>query len=215
MYRSQEPPHATAFAHPETRAAWEGTRNRIRVRFLLWSLLFVGLFALSVVLNATAETDYVKRGSNQLGPAIGGLALLWYVFVLYSCLGALSRVKKARKVLEVCPWRQVAVRKAPGGKDGTGVTVQIGLSGGTPPASGDESAWSPTMAARDPRRYNRWDPQLEQGAWFAGEPGVYGVLALPGGAGPMNAQRSQANLSGERTTPGRDLESVLRGAARS
>ncbi|EST23177.1 hypothetical protein N566_26035 [Streptomycetaceae bacterium MP113-05] len=189
------------------------------MRFLLWTLLGAVLFALGATLSAAAGTDYVKKGSNQLGPAIMGLTLLWYPFVLYSCLGALSRLKKARRVLEGFPWLELpTLRKS--GRESTGIAVQLPLPGSAQKAFGDGSAgaaddgaqWSPTMCARDPRRYNRWDAQLERGAWFAGDPVRWGVLALPGGAGLMTIHASMANLSADRTSAGKELEGVLASA---
>lgn len=220
MHGAEVPLQPPAFDHPETRAAWERTRSRIRARLWLWTVLFVALLALSIILNASAGTDYVRRGSNQLGPAIGGLAMLWYPCVLYACLGALSRLKKARRVLHVFPWQPLSkVRKS--GREATGITVHLplpasasapagpakhGLPGG---GSEDDVSWSPTMSARDPRRWNRWDERLEGGAWFAGDPSRWGVLALPGGSGLMTVHRSMANLSADRTSARQDLESVL------
>lgn len=227
MYTADVPVHSTAFDQSDTRAAWERTRRRVRGRFWLWTLLFVALLVLSGVLTAAAETDYARRGSNQFGPAIGGLAILWYPFALYSCLGALSRLKKARRVLEAYPWQELpTVRKA--GRESTGIAVQLPLpsstsatasagfgKGGPMAGAADDAQWTPTMCARDPRRYNRWDERLERGAWFAGDPTRWGVLAQPGGMGLMTVHRSQANLSADRTSAKQDLEKVLGTATRN
>lgn len=235
----EEPPLCAAFDDSETRTAWMTTRRRLRGRFCLWSLVFVALLAVSFVLNATAETDYAKGGSNQLGPAIGGLAILWYPFVLYTYLGALSRLKQVRRALEAYPWRHLPAARKATGREAAGVPVHLALPEEVPgqdpapggrlqkhsaPASGSsaygdgaeaERQWSPTMAARDVRRSNRWDEQLASGAWFAGDPCRWGVLTLPGGQGMKLVQRSTANLSGERTSARTDRESVLAAAPRS
>ncbi|MFD5425028.1 hypothetical protein [Streptomyces sp. NPDC127084] len=195
-----------AFDHPETRATWKRTRRRVMGRFWLWTLLFVALFALSTVV--TAQTDYAGRGGNQAGPAIGALAFLWYPFVLYTCLGALSRLKQARSALQAFPWQQLPAARKASGPEAKGVAVHLALGAGTD----GEVRWSPTMCARDPRRWNRWDDRLEQGAWFAGDPTKWGVLALPGGEGIMTVQRSTANHSTERTTAKQDRERVLAAA---
>ncbi|MFR9755167.1 hypothetical protein [Streptomyces sp. TR06-5] len=209
MTHQEVPPHPTAFGHPETRVAWERTRNRIRLRFCLWTVVFVALLALSSIMNAAASVEYARGGSNQLAPMIGALAVLWYPFALYSCLRALSRLKKARRVLEAFPWQPLSrVRKS--GRDSEGFSIHLPLGAAlSGPDQEENGTVSPTMVARDPRRWTRWDERVERGAWFAGDPSRWGVLAVPGGTGLMTVQRSRANLSADRTDATRDLRAVL------
>jgi hypothetical protein len=224
MYGAEQQMHSPAFDHPETRAAWERTRRRVRGRFLLWTLIFVVLLVLSAALSEpSVDSGYRRGGTSGPWPMVSGLALLWYLCVLYASLGALSRLKKARSVLEAYPWQQFpAVRKA--GRESTGVLVQLPLADAAPGGGGlrkdrpggaaaDGGQWTPTMCARDPRRWNIWDERMERGAWFAGDPGKWGVLALPGGEGMMTVQRSMANINADRSSAKKDLEGVLASAS--
>lgn len=214
MYGAEERMHAPAFEQPETRETWERTRRRVRGRFLLWTLVFLALLVLSASLSEPAvSSGYRRSGTRGPWPMVGGLAVLWYPFVLYASLGALSRLKKARRVLEAYPWQQLpAVRKS--GRASTGILVQLPLADAAPGgAKADGGQWTPTMCARDPRRWNNWDERMERGAWFAGDPGKWGVLALPGGEGLMTVQRSMANISADRSSAGKDLEAVLSSAS--
>jgi hypothetical protein len=176
----QVPSGRAAFEHGATWNAWSAARRRVRWRFALWSgVCLGGLVAGSVVTSFGVPT----RGGG-LGGAIGGISLLSYVCVLYACLGALRRLRKARRVMEEHPWQSVpAVRRLSGTPEAKGVPVQFRF---VPEAEGGE--WSPTFVARNPLRWNRWDDAMSQGAWLAGGEGPTAVLALPGGHGLMTLQ---------------------------
>ncbi|HYH33061.1 MAG TPA: hypothetical protein VD903_22040 [Pseudonocardia sp.] len=186
--RHQPVPEANvAFAHAGTRQAWERTRRRVVRRTWLWSGLF--LVALVGGLALTVATSSADRPLRSAGPALVTVALLVYLGALWACLWALSRLRQARSVLEACPWQPLAgVRRITGTTEPTGVAVQLRAPGGD---------WSASLSARDPRRWNRWDPELEEGAWFAGDLRTGGVLALPGGDGLMTVQRRVRVLAAE------------------
>lgn len=231
----QTPPGA-AMQDPRTRASWEKARLRIRIRLAVWSLLFLAGLVGSSVLTAMSETT--EGGAEQAGAALGGFALLWYPLALYATLGTLGRLKRAGVVLERFGWQWVpAVRKL-SGAESTGVPVQLCLpdsvepemsggrgsvirkggtgveSGGAPAgvAEGDEPEWSPSLLARSPIRWNRWNDDLEQGAWFAGDPELGGVLALPGGKEPVFISRRLEVQRMERSTPKKDHERLVAAA---
>ena len=211
-----------AFDAPGTQAAWKATRRRVVLKLWLWSALFVAALALSGVLAEVRWDDGNARGDNSVGGLIGGVAVLAYPFALYTCCGALSRLRKARSILEAYPWRSLpAVRKLSGTKEAMGVPVQFRLPDGEEPGGGestyvddDGSVWSQSMAARNPLRWNRWDESMERGAWFAGGVEIGGVLALPGGSGLMTVQRRTQVLSMERHSAKADHASILAAAPR-
>lgn len=198
---AQLPNAGVAFDDAGTRDAWERTRRAVRTRLWLWSGLFVAALVAGFVLSAlTASAD---KPLSSAGPALIVLALFLYLGALYACRGALSRLRQARQVLEAFPWQRLAsVRRHTGEREPTGVVVQFSFT-------------SHTMTARDPRRWYRWDPQLERGAWFAGDHHLGGVLARPGGSNPMIVQARMAVLSSERRTPRRDHQRLLAAAQRS
>lgn len=211
-----------AFDAPGTQAVWKATRRRVVLKLWLWSVLFVAALALSGVFAEVRWDDGDARGDNSVGGLIGGVAVLAYPFALYSCCGALSRLRKARSILEAYPWRSFpAVRKLSGTKEAMGVPVQFRLPDGEEAGGGestyvddDGSVWSQSMAARNPLRWNRWDESLERGAWFAGGVEIGGVLALPGGSGLMTVQRRTQVLSMERHSAKADHASILAAAPR-
>lgn len=175
----QLPPDGAAFGHTGTRDAWTAARRRVRWRFTLWSVLCLAGFAVCCVLAAGQGSS--SRSDGGIAGLIGAASLLSYVFVLYACLGALRRLRKARDVLQENPWQPVAsVRKATGITAATGVPVQFAFIPGAP--GGD---WTRPVVARNPLRWNRWDGAMEHGAWLAGGRGPMTVLALPGGQGLM------------------------------
>lgn len=174
----QVPLEKVAFAGEGTREAWSATRRRVRVRFGLWSGLCLGGFALGCVVTALENP---VRHDGSLGGLIGALSLLIYLGVLYACLGALRRLRRAREALQAYAWQPVPeARRLSGTPEAMGVPVQFRW---TPEAAG--GGWSRSVVARDPLRWNRWDVAVENGAWLAVGDGPTGVLALPGGRGLM------------------------------
>lgn len=230
-------PTGAAMQHPPTRENWEKARRRVGVRLCLWSALFVAALAASVVLTATYGT--AGEPGKQAGAFLGALAFLWYPFALYATLGTLGRLKRAGVVLERFGWQWVAAVRKLSGAESTGVPVQLCLpdalepkmsgsrdsvirKGGTgvenagAPSSGvdqgDEPEWSPSLLARSPIRWNRWNDELEQGAWFAGDPHLGGVLALPGGRELVFISRRLEVQRMERSTPKKDHERLVAAA---
>lgn len=209
-----------AFDEPATRADWKATRRRVVFKLWLYSALLLGALALTGVLaDPYADNGHARGGSDPAG-AIGGVAVLVYPFALYTCCGALSRLRRARAVLEAYPWRPLpAVRRLAGTKEAGGVPVQLRLPDGETAGDGenayvddDGSVWTQSMSARDPLRWNRWDGALERGAWYAGDLEIGGVLALPGGRGLMTVRRRTQVLSMERQTAKADHASILAAA---
>lgn len=201
--RAQVPTATVAFAHAGTRHAWELTRRRVVRRLWVWStLLLVALVAGIALTVATGSADQPLRSA---GPAVVVATLFGYVLALDACLGALSRLRRARAVLEAFPWRPLWGAQRVAGAEPTGVAVQL--------RSAPDGDWTPGLSARDPLRWNRWNAALEQGAWFAGDVGLGGVLALPGGHGLMTVQRRIRALSAEGSSVRDDHERIL--AARS
>lgn len=211
-------PMATwAFDHPETRAAWEKAHRRVKGRLWLWSALIVAAVVVGIVLTPSHQP--AGRGNNSAGAAIIALAFLVYLFTLFSSLGALARLRMAREVLKAYAWQPIpGTRRLTGTREATGVVVQLRLPASAEcGAHGDryvdeEGAWSQSMCARNPLRWNRWDAAMEQGAWFAGDLERGGVVALPGGHGLMRMQRRTQVLAMERQTAKGDHESVLAAA---
>lgn len=199
----QLPLTKVAFDDPGTRKVWKATRRRVRLKLSLWSVLLIAGLALSGVITNNRWGDGYHRGQSDLGGFVGAVALVAYLFALYTCCGALSRLRKTRSILEAYPWRSFrSVRKLSGTKEATGVPVQFRLPDGEEPGGsestyvdGDGSVWSQSMSARNPLRWNRWDKSMEGGAWYAGDVEIGGVLALPGGRGLMTVQRRTQVLS--------------------
>ncbi|MCH6162957.1 hypothetical protein [Streptomyces marispadix] len=219
--QEQRPPLAkVAFDDLDTQTVWKATRRRVRLRLWLWSALLVAALALSGLLADVRWDDGGARGDNSVGGVVGGLAVLGYPFALYTCCGALSRLRRARSVLEAYPWQSIpAARKLSGTKEARGVAVQLRLPGGAHPGGGesayadeDGTLWSQSLSARDPLRWNRWATGLEEGAWFAGDVERGGVLALPGPRGLMTVQRRSQVLSMEGRTARAEHESILAAA---
>jgi hypothetical protein len=218
----QVPPTEAAFDAPGTQAAWRSVRRRIMIKLWLWSVLFLAALALSGAFVDVRLGDEGARGGNSLGGLIGAVAVLLYPFALYTCCGALSRLRKAREILEVYPWRALpAVRKLTGTTEATGVPVQFRLPDGADVAASEDayvdddgSVWSQSMSARNPLRWNRWDASMERGAWFAGDLETGGVLALPGGSGLMSVQCRTRVLSMEGRSAKAVHASILAAAPR-
>jgi hypothetical protein len=216
-HEQQLPLAKVAFDDPATQTVWKATRRRVLLRLWLWSALLVAALALSGLLADVRWADGGARGDNSVGGVIGGLAILAYPFALYTCCGALSRLRRARGVLEAYPWLSLpAVRKLSGTKESRGVAVQLRLPDGARPDDGespyadeDGTLWSQSLAARDPLRWNRWATELEQGAWFAGDVERGGVLALPGPRGLMTVQRRSQVLSMEGRTARAEHEGIV------
>ncbi len=217
----QVPLTKVAFDHPGTRTAWEAARRRIVTRLWLWS----GLASLGVIAGIVLAqlVDLGGRRQGSLGTTVIMVSLFAYGLALYACCSALGRLRQARSVLEGYPWRRLtATRRIDGQREASGVLVQFLGSADTGRnaaaidhgAGPGEGHWSPTMSARNPLRWNRYDPALERGVWFAGDFTISGVLALPGGHGLMTVQRPTRILVEEKGSAKRDHEGVLAAARR-
>lgn len=143
-----------AFDDPATRAAWTAARRQVVFELCLWSTLFVAAFAVTAVLapaHSSVEFHSRGRGDNSLSGVIGGLAFLAYPFALYSCCGALSRLRMARSILEVYPWQSLAaVCKLSGTGEALGVSVRSGSPTG--PRRTTARARTRTTTARSGQR---------------------------------------------------------------
>lgn len=215
----------TAFDHPGTQAAWKAAHRRVVLKLWLYSVLFVAASVVAIVIAPSDSSVEIHagrgRGDSSAAGVIGGLAVLAYPFALYTCCGALSRLRKARSILQAYPWRPLpAVRRLSGTREATGVPVQFRLPDEAAADGADDNAyvdddgsvWSQSMSARNPLRWNRWDESMERGAWYAGDAGLGGVLALPGGSGLMTVQRRVQVLSMARQSAKADHASILAGA---
>lgn len=213
------PSAPVAFDEPGTQAVWKAMRRRVVAKLWMWSVLFVAALVLSGVFAEVRWDGADARDGNSAGGLIGAAAVLAYPCALYSCCGALSRLTKARRILEAYPWRPLpAVRKLSGTKEAGGVPVQFRLpdrherDGRSTYVDDDGSAWSESMCARDPLRWNRWDESMQRGAWYAGDLELGGVLALPGGNALMTVQRRTQVLSMERRSARTDYADILAAA---
>ncbi|MFI9048175.1 hypothetical protein [Streptomyces sp. NPDC053427] len=126
----------------------------------------------SQLMEGTAAFLFVPTAFLLVGPA---KALRWMVLV--------------QGVLKSFPWQWCAVVRRQDAKVGAGIGVQLGLGDSGNGNGNGEPDWTPVMAARTWRRRKSWSHELENGAWFAGDPDQGGVIAHPGGHGPMTLQR--------------------------
>ncbi|MBT2397841.1 hypothetical protein J7E96_20735 [Streptomyces sp. ISL-96] len=182
---AQIPPDQRAFDHAPTRQAWR--RARLRVAGGLVVLIMVTLVAFGLV--GTYETQIRLAGAGLLPALFFGIVL---PAGLYAYIGSLRRLGRMRKVLQSNPWKfRAAARKHPHAREAKGVAVQLKAK------EGEE--WGQVMAARNPLRWYRWDPAMEQGIWLAGVATTGAVIALPGGRGLMTLERDYwGSASGRR-----------------
>jgi len=144
---------------PATRRACTRARRAARLAFVLWIAL-LPVSAVVMVLASLPEWSVVL-------PVIVVLPLVNY-FGLRS-----SRAKRRQRILGVYPWERY-----------TGV-VQVGQNGvpfvRIPRPDAPEKSISVPVREHGARRWRRIvaaDPKQE--VWFAGDPRIGGVLALPG-----------------------------------
>ncbi|MFC4888989.1 hypothetical protein ACFPK5_28045 [Streptomyces beijiangensis] len=144
----------------------------MRIRLLMWSVLTVASF---VMIAMNAEVTYGRKRDPMT--SLWVLVFLVLLFFVGASYGSLRRLHKARKVLRSYPWeyRESARKTA---KEAMGIAVQL------KPGDGQDG-WTRGMVARNPLKWNRWNPEMERGAWFAGDLPLGGVIALPGGSGLM------------------------------
>lgn len=168
-YGVQVPLDKHAFDHAETRAGWERARWRVRIRLLIWSVLTVA----SLAMAGMQHEDTYGRKENPLA-TLWVLVFLVLLFFVGASYGSLRRLHKVRKVLRSYPWeyRESARKTA---KEPAGVTVQL------KPGDGQDG-WTRGVVARDPLKWNRWNPEMERGAWFAGDLPWEGSSQCPVGA---------------------------------
>ncbi|MEU9116704.1 hypothetical protein AB0D04_34380 [Streptomyces sp. NPDC048483] len=171
-----------AFDDPATRHAFERARRRV----LISLLVRVGVWLALLVVAKVVETD------SQLIEGTAAFLLIPAAFLLVGPAKAVRWMGHVRGVLTSFPWQWCAVvrRKEAKVGAGTGVQLRLGDSGsGSGSGSGSEPDWTPVMAARTWRRRKYWSRELEDGAWFAGDPDRGGVIARPGGHGLMTLRR--------------------------
>ncbi|MBT2397840.1 hypothetical protein J7E96_20740 [Streptomyces sp. ISL-96] len=104
-----------------------------------------------------------------------------FAMALYSW-GPVLRLRKIRKVLREYPWEhRASVRPCNDVKDVMALPVRLKADA--------DGAWSKTMRAVNPLRRKRWTGEMEESAWFAGDPEFGGVIAVPGGSEFMTLER--------------------------
>ncbi|MGW7055551.1 hypothetical protein [Streptomyces sp. NPDC054887] len=183
------PPTAPAFDHPETRQAWR--RARRRVAGGLVALLLLTLTALAL---AGLYAQEIRDAGAGVVPAL--FCGLVVPCALYSYVGSLRRLRRMRHVLRAHPWQhREGCRKEAGVRDPGGVPVRLMTR---------EGGWSRQLTARNPLRWNRWDPAMEHGVWLAGSPASGAVVALPGGRGLMTLDRRPRDVVSPRRPDRRD-----------
>ncbi|MDG4856966.1 hypothetical protein P8605_02120 [Streptomyces sp. T-3] len=174
-----------AFDDPATREAFERARRRavinLLVRFAVWLVLLI------VAVAGPDDEAQLVRGLGSF------LFMVWSFFLIgpgravrwYAAVGA---------ALRSGPWQHgIAVRR-PGVKVGGGTAVEVRLdeeSASAGDATAKQEHRHPVLAARTWRRRRRWAADLEQAAWFVGDPERGGVLALPGGHGFLTLHRPE------------------------
>ncbi|MBT2490896.1 hypothetical protein J7E96_20730 [Streptomyces sp. ISL-96] len=168
-----------AFDDPATRQGFEKVRRRARISLLIRVAVWLGL-----LIVATA----FKEEETQLVSGAASFLLIPTAFLLPAPGRALLWLRAVEKVLKSHPWRYCSAVRRPDAKVSAGTAVQLRFGdGGDGGDAGDgrngvgDEGWTPVLAAGTWRLRKRWSKELEYGAWFAGNPGRGGVLALPGG----------------------------------
>ncbi|MGX1886444.1 hypothetical protein [Streptomyces sp. NPDC055287] len=187
------PPTGCAFDHPQTREAWQRARRRV-----VGGLVAFVLLTLTALAVTGLYAPQIRRAGAGLAPALFfGLAL---PCALYAYMGSLRRLRRMRKVLRENPWKyREALGRQAGTKDPNGVPVRLMTR---------EGGWSRPLTARNPLRWYRWDPEMENGVWLAGSPASGAVVALPGGRGLMTLERHQRDVVPPRRPERRGIKST-------
>ncbi|MBT2526156.1 hypothetical protein J7E91_12060 [Streptomyces sp. ISL-99] len=181
-----------AFDHPETRKAWQRARRRVAGGLVVFVLLTITALALT----GLYAQDIRRAGAGVVPALFFGLVAPG---ALYAYIGSLRRLRRMRKVLQANPWKhRDALSKQAGTKDPNGVPVRLMTR---------EGGWSRPLTARNPLRWYRWDPAMENGVWLAGSPASGAVVAMPGGRGLMTLERHHRDVVSPRRPDRRDLKS--------
>ncbi|MGW8379371.1 hypothetical protein [Streptomyces sp. ODS28] len=183
------PSGTCAFEHEGTRRAWHRARRRVVLRMLCF--LTAGCAAL--ILTGVYAGTIRSAGAGVVPAVFFGIVV---PAGLYAYINALLRLRRIRRILRAHPWKaRGGARRLPE-RDPNGVAVQFLTELGE---------WSRVFTARDPLRWYRWDPAMEQGVWLAGsarsDDGA--VLALPGGTGLMTLQHRVERAESRTTTRAR------------
>jgi hypothetical protein len=142
-------------------------------------VVFIVVISVAFALVGTYATQIDLAGAGVLPALFFGIVL---PCGLYAYIGSLRRLGRMRKVLQSNPWKyRAAARKHPRARESQGIALQLKAK------DGDE--WGRVMTARNPLRWYRWDPAMEQGIWLAGVATTGAVIALPGGRGLMTLER--------------------------
>ncbi|MDG4856965.1 hypothetical protein P8605_02115 [Streptomyces sp. T-3] len=173
------PADRCAFDDPETRRNWQ--RARLRAGAML-PLVVILLLVTLTVMGLLGDRPRTQPMWMRIAGFVCVIAAPFiFALALYS-LGPIIRLRRIRRILREHPWEyRAAVRPCPGVKDTMALPVQLRT---TP--DGD---WSRTMRAINPLQRKRWTGEMEHGAWFAGDPEVGGVIAVPGGRDMMTLER--------------------------
>ncbi len=167
-----------AFDDPGTRRICERARRRALINLLVRAGVCLAL----LVVARTVETD----GQHVEGAA--SFFLMPAAFLLVGPARKWHWLRAVETVLRSRPWQHCVVAREQGARVSSGTAVRVGLGTDV----GDEywsEYWSATMAARTWRLRRPRAGQLEDGAWFAGDPDRVGVVARPGGQVLVIVQR--------------------------
>ncbi|MFF3496743.1 hypothetical protein ACFYWS_36010 [Streptomyces sp. NPDC002795] len=182
-----------AFDDPGTRQVYERAKRRA-----LRSLLIRGVVWCVLLGVATLGPDE----ETQLVQGVASFGVMVWSFFLIGPANSVRWYAMVGRVLKSGPWQNAVAVVRPDVKVGAGPAVELqvgsagagagaGAGGGVVgdgqvsavPASTTATAktTAPIFAVRAPRRHRRRVSELEQGAWFVGEPDWVGVISEPGG----------------------------------
>lgn len=176
-----------AFDDPGTRQTYERAKRKAVINLLIRAAVWL---ALLIVATRGPDDD------AQLVRGLGSFLFMVWSFFLIGPAKAVRWYVAVGQVLRSGPWQYgIAVRK-PDVKVGAGtaVEVRIGVAEGDVAVGSDDAGAAykiPVLAARTWRRRKGWVVDLEQAAWFVGNPERGGVIALPGGHGFMTLHRPE------------------------
>jgi hypothetical protein len=131
-----------------------------------------------LIVARTVETD------TQLVEGTASFLLIPTAFLLSGPARKLHWLRSTETALRSFPWQHCVVAREQGAQVSSGAAVRVGLG-----ADAGDERWSETMAARTWRLRRPGQGQLEDAAWFAGDPDRGGVVARPGGQILATVQR--------------------------
>ncbi|MFD7297914.1 hypothetical protein ACFV9W_31910 [Streptomyces sp. NPDC059897] len=176
-----------AFDDPGTRQAFERAKRRALSNLLIRGVVWFVLLGVAT-LGPEEETQLVQ--------GVASFGVMVWSFFLIGPANSVRWYAMVGRVLKSGPWQNAVAVVRPDVKVGAGpaVELRVGSTGAgagvvgegqvsAVPASATATAktTAPIFAVRAPRRHRRRVSELENGAWFVGEPGRAGVISEPGG----------------------------------